>query len=229
MVSGMVDSAAAVAAIERALGQARPDPFCVTAARIAVPRPGETLAERIERPLAQAALGYVVPAPPPATREGIAWRILLYILTHDYGGRLGDEAISDRGLVYHIDSAYRTVADLFRTGPAYGGITLSMGVDPTKVDAMEAALRSELARLVSDPPTSAEVSAAKRHLLGRDLSAAQSNEEIASRLARQWIETSGLGSHEALGAMLEEISAADVAAMAADFARGTILRVDVGR
>jgi predicted Zn-dependent peptidase len=103
-----------------------------------------------------------------------------------------------------------------------------MGVDPERIDAMEAALRTELARLVSRPPSEAEVEAAKRHLLGRDLSAAQSNEEIAAQLARQWVETGGLRSHEALAELLAQITASDVAAVAPAFVRGTILRVDVG-
>jgi predicted Zn-dependent peptidase len=195
--------------------------LCVPAARIVIPRPGETLSERIARPLAQAALGYVAPAPAGGSREGLAWRILLYILTHDYGGRLGDAAIRDRGLIYHVDSAYRVAR-------ASAAITLSIGVDPARLDAMEAALRAELARLVSEPPSDIEVEAARRHLLGRDLSAAQSNAEIAAALARQWVETGGLRSHDALAAELAQIGTAEVAAAANAFARGTILRVDVG-
>ena len=218
VVSGAIDPDHVVALLE---GIRVPEPggFCTGSVRI--PQPADRVVERIDRPLAQAALGYAVPAPAAASREGLAWRILLYILTHDYSGRLGDAAIRDRGLVYHIDSAYAVA-------PGYGVVTLSMGVDPSRIDAMEATLRAELARLVSEPPSEAEVEAAKRHLLGRDLSAAQSNEEIAATLARQWIETGGLRSQETLAEQLAQIRAADVAAVAEAFGRGTILRVDVG-
>jgi predicted Zn-dependent peptidase len=82
---------------------------------------------------------------------------------------------------------------------------------------------------VTNPPTEAEIDAARRHLLGRDLSAAQSNAEIADRLARQFVETGGLRSHSDLAAALESIRPADIAAAAAAFGRGTILRVDVVR
>jgi predicted Zn-dependent peptidase len=146
--------------------------------------------------------------------------MLLYILTHDYSGRLGRSAIADKGLVYHIYSSYRT------DGP-HGWAVLTTGVDPGSADAMEAELKSQLARLAADPPSAAEVDAARRHLLGRDLSAAQSNEEIAARVVRQFVETGGLRTHEQLEAMLNSITPADVAAAAPAFARGSILRVDV--
>jgi len=217
LVSGAVDPPAAFAALAEAFGAPLPETSC-TGNLIARPRPGETIGERIDRPLAQAALGYAVPAPGPATREGLAWGILLYVLTHDYGGRLGNAAIRDRGLIYHIASAYRLP----------GAVTLSIGVDPARLDAMEAALRAELARLASHPPTAAEVDAAKRHLLGRDLSAAQSNEEIVQRLARQLVATGALRSHQAFAEGLEAIGPAEVAAAAPAFTAGTILRVDVG-
>jgi predicted Zn-dependent peptidase len=89
-------------------------------------------------------------------------------------------------------------------------------------------LKAQLARLVTEPPTAAEVDTARRHLLGRDISAAQSNREIANRLARQFIDAGGLRSHQQLEAALNSIGPQDLAAIAPAFARGTILRVDVG-
>jgi zinc protease len=177
--------------------------------------------ERIEKPLAQGGLGYVVEGPPPGGREALAWRMLLYVLTHDYSGRLGNSAIRDKGLVYHIYSLLRT--DGRRTW-----LTLTTGVDPDKADAMEAELRAQLARLTSNPPSPAEVEAAQNHLLGRDLTAAQSNEELTAKLARQFVETGGLRSHEQLRAQLQAITPADLAAIAPALANGTIIRVDVG-
>jgi zinc protease len=220
VVSGAIDPDTAFAALDSAFGDMAPaqppasDASVNGNAALAIER------ARIDLPLSQAALGYVVPGPRPGTREGLAWRMLLYVLTHEYGGRLGDTAISDRGLTYYIDSAYRTDGHL-------GWVTIGSGVDSDKLDAMEAALRSELLRLASDPPTVAEVDAARRHMLGRDLSAAQSNAEIADRLARIYVERGSLPDHAALAAALAEITPEDVTAATADFARGTIIRVDV--
>ena len=108
--------------------------------------------------------------------------MLLYVLTHDYSGRLGRSAIGDKGIVYHIYS-------LLRTDGRRSWATISTGVDPDKADAMEAEVRAQLARLASDPPSPAEVDAARNHLLGRDLTAAQSNEELTAKLAREFLET----------------------------------------
>jgi hypothetical protein len=52
---------------------------------------------------------------------------------------LGKEAISRRGLVYHIDSDYHTDGK-------NDWITLRTGVDPDKLPAMKKLLREELAR-----------------------------------------------------------------------------------
>src|SRR5687768_7026388 len=133
-----------------------------------------TVRTRIALPLSQGALGYVVPAPPSGTPQGLAWRMLLYILTHDYSGRLGRSAITDKGLAYHIYSAYRTDG-------RRGWVTVWTGVDPAKADALEAELRVQLTALASNPPSPAEVEAARQHLLGRDLSGAQTNDEIADK------------------------------------------------
>jgi len=183
---------------------------------------GALVREKIDKPLAQGGIGYVVEGPSAGTREALAWQMLLYVLTHDYSGRLGNSAIRDKGLVYHIYSLLRT--DGHRTWA-----TISTGVDPDKADAMEAELRVELARLASEPPTQAEVDAARNHLLGRDLTAAQSNEELTAELARQFVETGGLRSHEQLRAILQTITPADFVAITHEFANGTIIRVDVAR
>lgn len=225
IVSGDVAPDAAMGMLDKAFGSVSPAHLSHgQAAPVTAP---DKLAERIDLPLSQAAIGYVVPAPPPAAREGLAYRMLLYVLTHGYGGRLGKSAISDTGLVYYIDSAYRT-------NGAQGWITLASGVDPGKIDAMERQLRIEIARLRTDPPSAGELNAARDHLLGRDLSAAQSNEEIAAKLARQFVEDGGLRPYTTramelatYAADLAGVTPADIAVAARDFGRGTLLRVDV--
>ena len=72
-----------------------------------------------------------------------------------------------------------------------------------------------------------ELDAAKNHFLGRDLSAAQSNEELAAKLAREFIETGALRTHERLRADLSAITPTDLAKAAQAFVKGTIVRVDV--
>jgi len=107
-------------------------------------------------------------------------------------------------------------------------MTISTGVDPDKADAMEAELRAHLTQLVSQPPTAAELDAARAHLLGRDLTAAQSNEELSAKLAREFVETGGLRTHDQFRAMLQGITTGDLANAAVSFASGTVIRLDVG-
>ncbi|MEO7603252.1 MAG: insulinase family protein [Sphingomicrobium sp.] len=217
VVAGTVDPASVMTEAAKRFGStspaARPAPVPAS------PAP-QTVRETIALPLAQGSLGYVVRTPPPGTSPGLAARLMLYILTHDYSGRLGRSAITAKGLAYHIYSAWRSDG-------ANAWATIWTGVDPAKADALEAELRALLAGLAANPPTAAEVEAAKRHLLGRDLSAAQSNAELASKLTREFIETGGLRSHADLERALAAISVADVAAAARPFADGTVIRVDV--
>ena len=84
-----------------------------------------------------------------------------------------------------------------------------------------------IGELAREPPTAAETEAARNHLLGRDLTAAQSNEELTAKLAREFIETGGLRSHDQLRLMLQTITPRDLAAAANAFVNGTVIRVDV--
>ncbi|NQV86813.1 MAG: insulinase family protein [Woeseiaceae bacterium] len=140
----------------------------------------EDISVNLGMAIAQAQLGYIVPAAAPNKSSADAQRLLLYIVSHGYEGRLGKAAISDRGLAYYIDSAYRSDG-------SQAWITLAIGVDADKLDALKALLESELKRLLDEPPTLAEFEEAKSHLLGRAKSAAQSNEELAAMLAEQWL------------------------------------------
>ena len=219
ILSGNVEPGKAFEILERQLGRLTPGKLTNASSRAAPHKP-KVVRERIAKPLSQGGIGYVVDAPPPGTREALAWRMLLYVLTHDYSGRLGRSAIGDKGIVYHIYSS-------LRTDGRRSWVTISTGVDPDKAGAMEAELRTQLARLVSEPSSAAEVEAARNHLLGRDLTASQSNEELTAKLVREFVETGGLRSHEQLNALLQTITSADLGAAARDFASGTIIRVDV--
>jgi zinc protease len=221
IVSGNIEPGEGFRVVEEQLGHTVPARLPPTSPPYAHSKTPELVRERIAKPLSQGAIGYVVQGPPPGTHDAIVWRMLLYVLTHDYSGRVGWSAISNKGLVYHIYS--RQLTD----GPR-SWVALSTGVDPDKADAMEAELRAQLARLISDPPSQAEVEAARNHLLGRDLTAAQSNEELAGKFAREFVETGRIRSHEQLRAELQTVTPAELARAAQAFADGTIIRVDVG-
>jgi hypothetical protein len=177
VVSGNVNVDAVSAALEQAFGRfaaASPD-----VPQIGAVGSGETNV-RLGIPVAQAQLGYIVSAPGPNEPAYEAVRILQYILSHGYEGRLGKEAITRRGLAYYIDGRYRSDG-------TNGWITMGIGVDPQKVEALKLLVLQELRRLHDEPPTAAEVNEAKAYFLGRAQSAAQSNEELANALARQWL------------------------------------------
>ena len=157
----------------------------------------------LDSQVAQEQLGYVVRAPGPREPDVAAWWMTLYILSHGYEGRLGKEAISRRGLVYYIDSAYRS-------NGLEGWVTLATGVDPAKLPAMRDLLGAELERLQSEPPTLSEIDEARRHLLGRFVSAAQSNGELADRLAQEWLWYGKLPDYRSLEARLNAVTREDV-------------------
>jgi predicted Zn-dependent peptidase len=218
IVSGNLEPGRAFDVLETKLGRTAPATLAKSPSTAG--SPVRLVSERIKKPLSQGALGYVVEGPSPDSREALAWRMLLYVLTHDYSGRLGRSAISDKGLVYHIYSSVRT--DGRRSWA-----TLSTGVDPDKADAMEAEFGAQIARLATEPPTASELDAARNHLIGRDLTEAQSNPEIAAKLAKEFIEIKGLRSHKQLIELLQDITPADLVAAAPLFANGTMIRVDV--
>jgi predicted Zn-dependent peptidase len=187
--------------------------------RVAQEKSDGTLVEiRLERPVAQAQLGYIAAAPGPGDEASWAHRILLYILSHDYEGRLGKEAISNRGLAYYIDSRYRSDG-------AGGWITLAVGVDPEKLPELANLLQAELARLGEVPPSQAEIDEAKRHFIGRARSASQSNAELSSALAEQWLWYGELLGLEDLERRLQRIDRRAVLDAVSSFVGGTTVVV----
>ena len=210
VVAGDVDPAQVVDVLGDTFGGLRPP------APVVMPAPAfstQDLEIRLGRKIAQAWLGYIVPAPPPDDTAADAWRLLLYIFSHDYEGRLGKNAISRRGLVYYIGSAYRSDGQ-------NAWITLATGVDPGNVTAMRTLLDEEFGRLVNEPPTAEEIDEAKRHLVGRRRSAAQSNAELAALLATEWLWYGEILSTERIAERLERITREDVVAIVPAFADG---------
>ncbi|MGB5159814.1 MAG: insulinase family protein [Thermoanaerobaculia bacterium] len=212
---GDFDEATALAHVEEALGD-------VEVASIPS-GPSLTLAERsrvveLDFAIAQAQLGYVVPAPPPSDPESWAWRMLLYVMSHGYEGRLGKEAISRQGLVYYIDSSYDSAGTQAR-------VALKIGVDPGKLAPMRELLVESLDDLQRHPPTEQEVAEAKQHLLGRRQSSAQSNEEISAALLDEWVGEGRLLSSEEFAAVVSSVSRESVLEVIPRFIAGTIVEV----
>lgn len=221
-ISGAVDRVSAERLAQSQLGTIKPAALEKAATPDAMPASLQTRRVTISKPRSQGAFGYIVRAPAPGTRDGVAWRLLRYILTHDYSGRLGRSAIMDKGLAYYIASAYPTDG-------ARGWVKIWAGVDPPKADALEKEFREQLAALVTRRPSAAEVEAAKRNLVGRDISAAQSNAEIVHKLTLQFIEKGQLQSHAEFERLVMSITPAEIEKAIPAFDAGTILRVDVKR
>lgn len=215
VVSGDVSADRAAALLDDALGETRPGEL--PALQAPGFEPGE-LTVNLQLPVAQAHLGYIVPAPAPRDAHFHAWQILRYILAHDYEGRFGKAAISDRGLAYYVDSRYRS-------NGIDGWVTLSVGVDPGTLVALKKLMADELQRLRSDPPSAREIDEAKNHFVGRARSAAQSNDELSSDLATAWLWHGEIVSPEALERRLAAVTRDDVLRAVDGFLRGTTISV----
>lgn len=179
---------------------------------------GKRLDAWLDHPIAQAQLGYAVPAPPLASAEAGPWQALLYILSHGYEGRLGKAAISDRGLIYYIDGRYHSDRQK-------GWISLGIGVDPDKFGAMQALLQEQLQGLLSEPPSQAEVDDARQYLLGRYMTQHQSNRERTAFLASQYLQFDAIPDahdvHESINAITRE----QVLAIVPAFVDGAVVAV----
>jgi predicted Zn-dependent peptidase len=211
-----VDRERTFAALEKSFGE-----FSASTRKrpIRVEPAGSDIEVNLKGPVAQAQLGYMVPAPGPREETSFAYRILLYILSHDYEGRLGKEAISNRGLAYYIDSRYRSDGE-------NGWVTLAVGVDPDKLQALKDLMKAELRRLHDEPPTREEIEEAKRHLVGRARSAAQSNRELAASLAENWLWYGDAVTPDALARKLEGISRQEVIEIVPGFIDGITVVVN---
>lgn len=130
---------------------------------------------------AQSEFGYFLPAPKPSDPASLPYRLLLYILTHNYEGRLGKELIGKTGLIYFIESQYNS------NGPL-GWISMTYGVDPDQLKPAEEAFGRIMNDLKEHPPTEAEVAEARENLIGRRRTAYQSDAELSGFYSREWIE-----------------------------------------
>jgi predicted Zn-dependent peptidase len=90
---------------------------------------------------------------------------------------------------------------------------------------MKSLLREQLDLLVTNPPSPQEIEAARAHVLGRHLSAAQSNPELAEALTNQWILYGRLESEDELRQKLEDVTRDDIMQVLPVFTSGSIVSI----
>ena len=215
-VSGDIDPAGVLPQLEHGFSGLKPAARSVPAAALDPQR--MDIEVTLAQPAAQEQLGYVVRAPEPGEAKAAAWQMALYIFSHGYEGRLGKQAISRQGLIYYIDSAYRSDG-------RNGWITLRMGVDPDKLPAMKQLLQRELLILVQEPPSQQEVDEARQYLLGRYISAAQSNPELADDLALQWLWYGHIMSYNEFEKRLTAVGIQDLVKLLPAFVAGSTVAI----
>ena len=216
---GDIDPASCFEQIERSFG-ALPAAAPLAAHRLRVETP-ETIVDRRATAAVQSQLGFATVAPAPAEPRAWAYRLLLYILTHGYEGRLGQELISRSGLIYFINSAYHS------DGPS-AWISIRMGVDPDKLEPTHRRFTELLAALRSEPPTAAELVEAQHHLIGRRRTAYQSPAELSALHAREWLEQGRLLSAEEFERRVLAVDLAQLRAIVPEFLAGAFAVVEAG-
>ncbi len=168
---------------------------------------------------AQSQFGYAVLAPAPSVSDSYAYRALLYIMTHGYGGRLGKELINRRGLIYYISNNYHTDGNA-------SWISIRFGVNPDKLFETKAEFEKLMQGLLTNPPTERELAEAKEHLTGRRVSAYQSNEELSGFYVREWIEQGRLLSQVEFEKRVNSVTLEQIKKIIPAFLNGAGVAVD---
>ena len=168
---------------------------------------------------AQSELGYAVPAAGPSETMALAWKMLRYIMTHDYEGRLGVQLIGQQGLLYEIDSGYRSDGQ-------HGWIWITTGVNPDKLSVVKQRFQELMRGLVTNPPSSKEIAEAKNNLTGRRKTAYQSNREISGFLAQEFLEQGKLLSEQEFEKRVNSVSEEQLKSIIPQFLSGVTVVVD---
>ncbi|MCI0414232.1 insulinase family protein, partial [bacterium] len=155
----------------------------------------------------------------PSVSDSYAYRALLYIMTHGYGGRLGKELINRRGLIYYISNNYHTDGNA-------SWISIRFGVNPDKLFETKAEFEKLMQGLLTNPPTERELAEAKEHLTGRRVSAYQSNEELSGFYVREWIEQGRLLSQVEFEKRVNSVTLEQIKKIIPAFLNGAGVAVD---
>ena len=215
-VSGQVARARVVKAAERLFGKLeRP----AAAIPPPPPVPPRTAGRRVlERPVHQAHVlvgyrgpGLTEPAYP-------ALRVLGAVLGGGMASRLFVELRDKEGLAYSVGALAP-----YRTGPAF--LVAYLGTAPASLEAAEAGVLRELARLRTERVGPDELARAKAHLLGRLAMDRRTNARRAWYLAFFEVVGAGWDFPERYARALEAVTAEDVAAAAARWLTGPTIIV----
>ncbi len=125
----------------------------------------------------------------------------------DLGSRFFIRIREELGLAYFVGSS-----QLLGLSP--GMFTFYVGTDPRKVDLVRAALTEEIARLAAEGLTETELRRAKKKLLGKQAISNQSNSSLAYTCALDELYGLGYLNYQEMASRLEEITLADVRAVA---------------
>lgn len=213
-IVGDIDETQTVALLQEVFGRLKPPHYQSTKLHIqernrTVRIPGK----------AQSQFGYAIPAPAPTDRKSYAYRLLLYVMTHGYGGRLGNELITRTGLIYYISSNYHSDGNA-------SWISISFGVNPDRLQAARETFERLMNELRDHPPDATELKAAKQHLIGRRNTAYQSNEELTAFYAREWIEQGTLLDLDEFENRVDSMQLKDLIKITPEFLSGVTAIVD---
>ncbi len=138
--------------------------------------PAEPVLTRIEKDKAQSVLVLAVPAPDVHSPTRFAHAVLNSVLS-GMGARLFTVLRDERHLCYYTGSFYSSL-------DGAGSFGAYVGTSPDLVDGALEALRAELTRVVTDPPTSEEMERAINSLTGAHLIGLQRSGSQAAAFAR---------------------------------------------
>lgn len=103
---------------------------------------------------------------------------------------------------------------------------MTMGVNPDKLQAVRSAFEQILEDLSEDPPAEQELAEAKQHLIGRRISAYQSNEELSAFYAREWIEQGRLADQREFEKKVRAVTGEEVQKIIPQFLHGVAVTID---
>jgi predicted Zn-dependent peptidase len=146
-------------------------------------------------------LGYL--APPVTAADHVALKVLNGVLGGGMSSRLFRTLRDEEGLAYSVGSVYPT-----RRGA--GRIVLHIGTAPENVEAAEAGLRREVARLDGEPVPEDELARTRAYLSGSFVLDRRTNGRQSFYLA--FYEVMGVGAEYVMHypSLLESVDATDV-------------------
>jgi zinc protease len=162
---------------------------------------------------AQADVAYGLPAVRRGDGEYYAALLMNNILgQYGLGGRLGDSIRERQGLAYYAYSA-------LDANVAAGSLAIRAGVSGDAVDRTIESIDLEVTRMQKDGASAAELSDARRYLIGSMPRVLETNEGIASFLLTAVHFGLGLDYHRRLPALLEAVTLDEVNAVASRLLR----------